>query len=302
MLDTWIALTLAASLIQNVRSVLQKNMTATLGVFGVTYARFLFAFPLTLVMLAAALQATGHPLPAPSASFFAYAVIGGVGQILGNLVFIRLIGFANFTISTTYAKTETVLAALFSFIVLGDVLSGLGLGGVALTFIGVLIIAAAREKLTLRSLVMAVGDRGALYGLAVGATYAVASTCYRAATLSLGGEGFAVQAIYSLAWVSFFQCALMGLWVGLRHPGVLSAILRGWRSAIWLGVTGVLASACWYGAFALEKAAYVLAVGHVELVFAYLSSRFLFKERAKAAEMGGILLTVTGILAVVLAP
>jgi drug/metabolite transporter (DMT)-like permease len=300
--DLWIGLTLTASLVQNVRSVMQKNMVPAFGVVGVTYARFLFALPLTLVMLASALQTTGHPLPTPSAVFFLYAVIGGVCQVLGNLVFIRLIGFANFTISTTYAKTETVLAALFSFIVLSDALSALGLGGVVLTFLGVLIIAAAREKLTLRSLILAVGDRGALYGLAVGATYAVASTCYRAATLSLGGEGFAVQAIYSLAWVSFFQCVLMGLWVAARHPGVLTSILRGWRSAVWLGVTGVIASACWYGAFALEKAAYVLAVGHVELVFAWASSHYLFKERANAAEMGGILITVAGILAVVLAP
>jgi drug/metabolite transporter (DMT)-like permease len=301
-MEPWIALTLAASLIQNVRSVLQKNLATEFTVIGITYARFLFAFPLILGLLVAALAATGTSLPTPSGIFFVYAVVGGLCQIVGNVIFINLVGFANFTISTTYSKTETVLAALFSFIVVNDVLSGLGLAGVLLTFVGVMIIAAGKEKLTLRSLLFSIKDRAALYGLGVGATYAVASTCYRAASLSLGGEGFVLQAIYSLAWVSFFQCACMGLWIAARSPLVLRTIIRHWRKAIWVGITGATASACWYGAFASQKAAYVLAVGQVELIFAYLSSRFMYKERTTAIEIGGILLTTLGILAVVLAP
>jgi drug/metabolite transporter (DMT)-like permease len=301
-MEPWIALTLAASLIQNVRSVLQKNLAAEFTVIGITYARFLFAFPLTFMFLGVALWVTGTTLPTPSPGFFAYAVIGGVCQIIGNVIFINLVGFANFTISTTYSKTETVLAALFSFIVVNDVLSGLGLAGVLLTFVGVMIIAAGKEKLTLRSLLFSIKDRAAMYGLGVGATYAVASTCYRAASLSLGGDGFVVQAIYSLAWVSFFQCVLMGLWIAARSPVVLHTIVRHWRKAVWVGITGASASACWYGAFASQKAAYVLAVGQVELIFAYLSSRFMYKERTTAIEIGGILLTTIGILAVVLAP
>ena len=301
MLEPWILLTLGASVLQNVRSVLQKNLAAELSVVGVTYARFLFGLPLAFVFMALAMNATGSLLPMPSGLFFVYAVVGGVCQIIGNLIFINLIGFANFTISTTYSKTETVLAGLFSFIILNDVLSILGLGGVFLTFVGVMIIAAGREKFTLRSLAFAVTDKAALYGLAVGAMYAVASTSYRAASLSLGGEGFALQAIYTLCWVSFFQCVLMGAWIAIKAPIVLRTILRHWRKAIWLGLTGMTASACWYGAFASQKAAYVLAVGHVELIFAYLSSRFLYKERTNDVELGGILLTVVGIMSVVFA-
>ncbi len=301
MFEPWIVLTLVASIIQNVRSVMQKNLAAQLSVSGVTFARFLFGFPLILVFLAVAHQNIGGGLPTPSAMFFVYAVVGGVGQLLGNVVFINLIGFANFTISTTYSKTETVLAALFSFFLVNDVLSTLGLGGVLLTFLGCLVIAAGREKLTLRSLAFSITDKAALYGLAVGATYAVASTCYRAASLSLGGEGFVLQAIYSLAWVSFFQCLLMGLWLSVKSPSVIRLILTHWRKSVWLGLTGASASACWYGAFATQKAAYVLALGHVELILAYLASRFLFKEHANLVETAGILVTVTGILCVALA-
>lgn len=301
MIEPWILITLAAAGMQNIRSILQKNLSARYTVAGVTYARFLFGFPLAIAFVFIAAASVDTPMPTPTPLFFVYAVVGGVTQILGNLIFINLIGFANFTISTTYSKTETVLAALFSFIVIGDVLSGLGLVGVLLTFVGVLVIAAGRERLSLKSLALAITDKAALYGLAVGALYAVASTCYRAGSLSLGGDGFILQAFYTLAWVSFFQCLLMGLWIAAKSPTVLHAIFRNWRNSIWLGITGVTASAGWYTAFALQKIPYVLAVGQVELVLAYLASRFMYKERAKPVEMAGILLTVAGIMFVVFA-
>ncbi|MBL8644888.1 MAG: EamA family transporter [Rhodospirillaceae bacterium] len=301
MLDLWILITLGAVAMQAIRAMMQKSLAPRYTVLGVTYARFLFAFPLAVLFVFAAVQSTNTPWPVPPPIFFVYAVIGGITQILGNVVFIHLIGFANFTISTTYSKTETVLAALFSFIVIGDVLNGLGFAGVLLTFVGVLVIAAGSQQLSVKSLILAVTDKAALYGLAVGALYAVASTSYRAGSLSLGGDGFVVQALYTLAWVSFFQWLLMGAWIGVTSPIVLHTIVRNWRSAIWLGITGVTASAGWYLAFALQKIPYVLAVGQVELVLAYLASHYMYKERAKPVEIAGILLTVAGILFVVFA-
>lgn len=301
MFEPWILITLAAAGMQNIRSILQKNLTARYTVAGVTYARFLFGFPLSIVFVLLAGRYFGVALPDPNGPFFFYAVVGGVTQILGNLVFINLINFANFTISTTYSKTETVLAALFSFVLLGDALSFMGLGGVLLTFVGVLVIAAGRERITMRSLAFAITDKAALYGLAVGALYAVASTSYRAGTLSLGADNLILHAFYMLAWVSFFQCLLMGILLAAKSPTVLHAIFRNWRSSMWLGVTGMTASVGWYVAFAMQKIAYVLAVGQLELILAYIASRFMFKEHAKAAEIGGVLLTMAGILVVVFA-
>ncbi len=294
-------MTLAAVAIQSVRSILQKNYVAKFTVVGVAYARFLFAFPLTVLFVFVAASHPGVALPTPTPMFLMYAVVGGIAQVLGNLVFTHLVGFANFTISTTYSKTETVIAALFSYIVIGDVLKGLGLVGVLLTFVGVMVIAAGRERLTFKSLALAIKDKAALHGIATGALFAVGSTSYRAAALSLGTDDFLLNAFYTLAWVSFFQCMLMSVWVGLKSPTILYSIVRHWRSAIWLGVTGAAASAGWYAAFAVQKVPYVLAVGQVELVLAYLASRFMYKESAKPVEVAGILITVLGILFVVFA-
>jgi drug/metabolite transporter (DMT)-like permease len=306
MVETWVAVTLAASVVQTLRSVLQKNMTARLSVPGTTYARFFYGFPVAVAFIAAATLLSERALPTPSAMFFFYAVVGGVGQVIGNLLFFGLLSFTNFTIGTTYAKTETVLAALLSFVVLGDVLSPLGLAGVVVTFLGVWVMAAGRGRFGLADLARAAVNRAAVQGVMIGLVYAVASTCYRAAILSLGAGGedaltVGYHSLYTLAWVSAFQFALMGAWLRLRTPEVVREVVRAWRPAIWIGVVGVGTSALWYAAFGLQKAAYVLAVGQVELIFAYLASRYLYRERATAVEIGGILVTVAGILCVVLA-
>ncbi|MDX2145535.1 MAG: EamA family transporter [Rhodospirillaceae bacterium] len=306
-IDAWVLITLAASVVQTLRSVLQKNMTARLSVAGTTYARFFYGFPVAIAFVIAAASVTGLNLPTPSGQFFFYAAVGGLGQVIGNLLFFGMLSFTNFTIGTTYAKTETVLAALLSFFVLGDVLSPLGLAGVLITFLGVWVMAAGRGKFALADLLRAAVNRAAVQGVAIGLVYAVASTFYRAAILSLGegaaNEGLTIgfHSLYTLAWVSVFQVTVMSAWLGWRSPSVIREVVRAWRPALWIGIVGVGTSALWYTAFGLQKAAYVLAVGQVELIFAYLASHYLYKERATAIEIAGILVTVAGILAVVLA-
>ena len=93
-------------------------------------------------MVAGIVVTTGHSLPHPSAAFFVYITLGGLAQILGNAIFIHLVRASNFTVITTYIKTETVISALFSFIVLNDILSFTGFSGVLITFLGVVVLAA----------------------------------------------------------------------------------------------------------------------------------------------------------------
>lgn len=297
-MELWIGLTLAAVLIQSVRTVLQRNHVERLSVIGATYARFLYGAPLAWLMVMAA--ARGAALPTPSPIFFAYVLGGGLMQVLGNALFVHLSRSANFTVVTTYAKTETVFGALLSFILLGDVLSVAGLGGVFITFAGVVVLAAGREALTLSTLRAAAGSRIVLAGVGVGALHAVGSTSYRGAILSLGLADHTLAAVFTLAWVSLMQALVMSAWIAVREPQVLRATLKAWRIAVWIGVTGVGASVCWYSAFALQLTAYVLAMAQVEVIVAMLWSHYHFKERVRAGEIAGILVTVAGITLVVI--
>jgi len=301
-MEPWIGLTLLGVLIQSSRTVLQKRMVGRLSVGGATYARFLYGAPLAWLMVAGTVIATGAALPRPGLVFFAYVIIGGLAQILGNALFIHLIRASNFTVITTYIKTETVIGAIFSFVLLGDVLSVMGASGVVVTLLGVMFIAAAgRGPVTPRSLAMSLSSRQALYGVAVGALYAIGSTSYRGAILTLDSADQTLASLFTLACVSLIQAVSMGGWLALNQPAVLKETLRAWRSAAWIGITGAGASAAWYLAFSQQVTAYVLALGQVELILTYLYSRFLFQERTKPAEIVGILVTIAGILAVVMA-
>ena len=60
------------------------------------------------------------------------------------------------------------------------------------------------------------------------------------------------------------------------------------------------ASAGWFTAFAIEAAANVRTLGLVELLFAYLVSLKLFRERLSRLEMAGMGLIALGIVGVTL--
>jgi len=97
-----------------------------------------------------------------------------------------------------------------------------------------------------------------------------------------------------------FQTAVMALYLAWREPGQLPEVLRAWRSAGWVGVTGMLASVGWFTAMTLENAAYVRALGQIELVFTFAAAQLVFRERTTRRELAGILLIVGGILILLL--
>ena len=66
------------------------------------------------------------------------------------------------------------------------------------------------------------------------------------------------------------------------------------------GVTGALASMAWFTAFTLQNAAYVRALGQIELVFTFIASVFFFRERTSRIEVAGIVLVIAGIVTIIL--
>ena len=65
-------------------------------------------------------------------------------------------------------------------------------------------------------------------------------------------------------------------------------------------LAGVGASIAWFTAFTMQNAAYVRALGQIELVFTFFASVVIFRETTNRMELTGILLVVAGILTLVL--
>ena len=97
------------------------------------------------------------------------------------------------------------------------------------------------------------------------------------------------------------QAVLISLYLFWREPGQMTLVVRHWRSAAPVGLSGMLASAGWFSAMTLQNAAYVKAVGQLELVFALLASTLLFRERIVRGEVIGIVLIVLGIMVLLIA-
>jgi len=258
--------------------------------------RFSYGFPLAILYVTGLAVFGDLPVPRPHPSFFAYATLGGLAQIFATALLIRLFAFRNFSVGTTYSKTETVQTALFGLIILGESLSAGAMLGISISLVGVMAISVAKTSSGGRNLVSSLMSKPALIGIASGGCFGIAAVSYRAASLSLGGSGFLMQAGFTLAVVTVMQTLAMAAYMRLREPGVITQTLRHWRVAAWVGASGVAASACWFSAMTIQNAAYVRALGQVELVFTFIVSAVFFRERTTRLEITGISLTVAGIL------
>ncbi len=302
MIELWIPITILAAFCQNLRSAVQKHLKGVLSNSGATFSRFGYGFPFLVVYVLALHYGAGMEWPKPNATFVIYGLLGGVTQIGATFCLVWLFSFRDFAVGTTYSKTETVQAALFGLVILGD---GVGLAAAVAIFIsliGVMLLSTAKSELDWRKLWLGWTERTALIGIFSGTLFGISAVSFRAASLSLGGPdsgegpGFLMQAGFTLAFVILAQTVGMALWMTWREPGQLGAVLRSWRWASLAGFAGALSSIGWFTAMTLQNVAYVRALGQIELVFTFAAGIFIFKERSTRVEVIGILLVVAGIL------
>ncbi|TNE39482.1 MAG: hypothetical protein EP348_03395 [Alphaproteobacteria bacterium] len=299
-MEAWIPITIAAAFCQNVRTALQKSLKSRLSTGGATYVRFLFGAPFALIYILLLGRFSGLEMPAPNDEFALWAAIGGLAQILATGLLVSLFSLKNFAVGTTYSKTETVQAAIFGIVILGE---HVGLGGylaIAISFVGILLISMSSSAFTFRDFFSGWTSKAAGYGLLSGAFFGVSAVSYRAASLSLGTEGAVIQAAFTLVCVLFFQTIVMSVYLPIREPGEITKVFKAWRVAIFVGLAGMMGSVGWFTAMTLQNAAYVRALGQIELVFTFTASYFFFKEKTTKLEAVGILLIIAGIVVLVL--
>ena len=299
-MELWIPITLVAAFFQNLRSALQKHLKDRLSTSGATFARFLFALPFAVLYLGALHPITGEAVPRLGVPFALYTMLGGLAQIVGTALLVSLFSLRNFAVGTAYSKTETAQTAVFGVVIVGESVSVTAAIAILVSLAGVIALSTARTTITPLNLVRQLTGRAALTGMASGAGFGIAAVSYRAAALSLGGDGFLLQAGYTLGCVLIFQTLVMAIYLKFREPGQITALLGQWRVAIWVGVAGMVASAGWFTAMTIQNAAYVRALGQVELVFTFIASVLVFREKSNLIEIVGIALIVLGILILVL--
>ena len=300
MFELWVPITIAAAFLQNVRSALQKHLTGKLSTAGAAYVRFFYAWPFAIIYCWSLNAFGDFAWPEPNGLFFLYTFLGAVTQILFTVFLIWLFSFRNFTVGTTYSKTEVVQVAILGLVILGDTLSMAGVIAIIISFFGVVVLSVSQSKISWASLLKGLTEKPTLIGLASGVFLGASVVFYRGGALSLGRDGFIMQAAYALAVATVLQTVMMGVYLKIREPGQITAVLKNWRPALLVGIAGVVGSIGWFTAFTIQNAAYVRAVGQIELVFMFLTSIFIFKEKSNAMEILGILAIIAGILILLL--
>ncbi len=295
----WIFVSLAAASFQTVRFMLQKVLSnVSLSPAGATFSRFVYSAPFILAGLFTYLYVSGQSLPPLSATFWVYASVGGLSQILATVCVVALFKQRNFAVGITFKKTEVIQTALVGLLVLGDQMSLGAWGAILIGLSAVLILSktpgsegAWWQHLT---------NRASQLGLGSGVLFAFSAVGYRGASLQLGDLDAAFRAGVTLGMVVCMQTLMMLIWLGLRDPGEIRRVWQARRVAVWVGMTSMGGSFCWFWAFSLQNAAYVKAVGQAELLLSLLASVLFFKEKITQREVVGMGLLVVSILALVL--
>ncbi len=290
----WIPITIAAALFQNIRTTMQQKIRGILSVDGANFVRYLYGAPLALGMLAILVFGTGRHIPHITLAFLGLVTIAGVAQIVATSLMIHAFSLRNYAVGTVYSKTETVFVALFATFIAHEPLKLGAWIGILICLGGVAILSVRGKFSDVRSVLADLTHKGALFGILSGAIFAIAAGTIREASKLLPDGDFMIRGITVLACMNTIQIVLMGLYLARRDRPQLGKVWFNWRSSIWVGIFSVLGSAGWALAMTLENAALVRAVGQIELVFTFIASHLVLKERPSTGEGIGSILVVGG--------
>ena len=298
-MELWIFASLLAATLQTVRFMLQKVLSRTqLSTAGATFSRFCYSAPFLWVVAAFYFSKSGTDPPELSFLFWIYASLGGVAQILATVCVVALFKSRNFAVGITFKKTEVIQAVLVGIILLQEGVALEGLGAILIGLLGVLMLsdqASISDAQTNRFFNRATG-----LGIMSGFLFAISAVAYRGATLEVSMPSAMTTAMITLLWVVSLQVLLMGIWIYLYEPGQLGAVWKARKSAVWIGLTSMGGSFGWFTAFSVQNAAYVKALGQIEILLSMAVGYFFFREKLTVREFFGVCFLATSVMLLVL--
>ena len=298
-MELWIFASLMAATLQTVRFMLQKVLSRTqLSTAGATFSRFCYSAPFLWVVVAFYFLKSGTEPPELSFWFWIYTSLGGVAQILATVCVVALFKSRNFAVGVTFKKTEVIQAVLVGIILLQEGVSLEGLGAILIGLLGVLLLsdqANVSDSQTHRFFNRATG-----LGIMSGFLFAVSAVAYRGATLEVSMPSATTTAMITLLWVVTLQVVLMSIWMYLYEPGQLVAVWKARKSAVWIGLTSMGGSFGWFTAFSVQNAAYVKALGQIEILLSMAVGYFFFHEKLTMREFVGVVFLAISVMILVL--
>jgi drug/metabolite transporter (DMT)-like permease len=293
----WIPIVVWAAFAQTIRNAAQRSLVNDMGTLGATLVRFLYGLPFAAawLLLVRAGSAPGTSMPALHAQYLLWLMLGAACQLGATACLLVAMKQRNFIVGVAFSKTEVLQVGVFATLILQEVptwWSGLAM---VVATLGVVLLSLPRQ---LDGKALQGSGNAAWFGLASGALFALSSVGYRGAALELPGHSAWMIGAFNVLLAQLVQSLALGAWLGWRQPAVLGAIARAWKLSTLAGMMGALASIGWLTAMALRPAVDVRTLGLVEVLFSYLVSRRLFREKISRNELLGLVLVGAGVLVV----
>ncbi len=285
----------AAAAAQTVRNAAQKNLIQSAGTLAATSVRFIYGLPFAIAALIICVTLPGATLPQPNITFIAWTCLGAVCQLAATALLLAGMQQRSFIVAVAYSKTEVLQVAMFSALLLGEHVGAASVLAIVIASGGVLLLSFKRAVAGagfLRGWL----SSSAWLGVASGAGFALSAVGYRGGALALGAMSPWLAGAYTLVWAQAIQSVLIGGYLAWRQPAALRKIAREWRISLMAGCAGALASFGWFTAFAMHNAADVRTLALVEVLYGYLVSWKIFKDKISRQETSGIVLLVLGII------
>ena len=289
----WIVVTVIAAFFQNLRSSFQKKINKDVSTVASTYVRFSFALPLALVLFFLyfrEVSVINEILNQPG--FLINVTLASIFQVIFTFVLLYLFKFSNFVVGTSLSKTEVVQVAIFEYLILNEKLSKLGISGILISTLGVIILSIKDLKFFLYNIF----SKTTLIGLVSGLFLALSIVYFRSAALSLENfDSNFEKVISTLLFGLLIPTIILTLYLLVFEKKEFRKLYNDRYDCMLIGIGGFFASLSWFYAFTLIQASFVRAVGQIELLFSYFSSKYLFKEKIKLTEILGIFVFVIGV-------
>jgi drug/metabolite transporter (DMT)-like permease len=270
---------------------MQKELTTTLGTVGATHVRFLFGLPFAILFLTMIVLVSGVRPPPITMTAFAWTLLGALTQIGATALLLAAMRERSFVVTIALSKTEPVHVALLGLIFLGDRLTAGMTVAIALATVGVVMMSWPKKTADTQ-----MSWQSAALGIASGAMFGFAAIGFRGGIKALDADWFVIAASTILVLGLVIQTLTLTVYLLIRDREKLAAIFRAWRPSIIAGFMGAFASQMWFLAFALESAAKVRTLALVELLFAQLVTRQMFKQKLASREAVGIALMIIGVI------
>ena len=294
----WIIVTIFAAFFQNLRSSIQKNLNKEVSTIASTYVRFAFALPFATILFFIYFRNFQiiHEILIQD-NFIVYVFLGSLSQIIFTFILLYLFKFSNFMVGTSLSKTEVIQVAILEFFILEEKLNKFGASGIVIATLGIIILSIKDTKLFFKNLI----SKTTLIGLLSGFFLALSVVYFRAAALSLNNfQSNFEKAISTLFFGLLVQATVLTIYIFLFEKEQFSKLYKNKFESFCAGIAGFLATISWFYAFTLVQSSLVRALGQIEIIFSYVSSRYYFREKIKLNEIIGVVIFIIGILILLL--